>query len=179
MKVEVGGFAVESFFDELPAIWPEFERRAALVEHFDAKKEQATLLGVALWSRAEKDWPRVVITQRFSPGLTSGFIPGVVVIPETHIVFMGAGTLLLAFDMREPRRLWEDFTQVGFWGWRRHGEAVLMSAELELAAYDTVGQRRWSVEVEPPWSYSVENNEVVLDIMGTIQRFSLVAGPTL
>lgn len=179
MKVEVSALAVDFFLDELPAIWPEFERRATLVEAFDLKAEDAALLGVAFWRPAVSEWPQVVVTQRFSPGSTSGFVPGVLIVPETSKAFLGAGTRLLGYDLRERRRLWEDDTQVGFWGWKRHGETVLMSAELELAAYDTDGHRRWSVEVEPPWNYSVENDEVTLDIMGKVCRFSLTAGPTL
>jgi hypothetical protein len=32
--------------------------------------------------------------------------------------------------------------------------------------------------VEPPWSYQVRGEEIQLDVMGKLTRFSLVAGPT-
>ena len=58
------------------------------------------------------------------------------IIPETSLLMIGAGERLLAYDLETPRRLWEDEAEAGFWGWERHGGLVLMSAELELAAWD-------------------------------------------
>jgi len=43
---------------------------------------------------------------------------------------MGAGTRLLAYRLDDPpTRLWEDSTEMGFWDWSVHAEAVLMAAE--------------------------------------------------
>ena len=47
-----------------------------------------------------------------------------------------------------PRRLSEDSADVGFWSWAQHGETVLMSAELELAAWSSAGRKLWSTFVE-------------------------------
>jgi hypothetical protein len=40
----------------------------------------------------------------------------------------------------------------GFHGWQRHEDLVVMSAELEMAAWDLRGVKRWSTFVEPPWN---------------------------
>ena len=79
-----------------------------------------------------------------------GFDPGLLLVPETGVLFLGAGERLLAYGLDQPRRLWEDTAEVGFWGWGRFGETVLMSAELELAAWDTSGRKLWTTSVEPP-----------------------------
>ena len=105
------------------------------------------------------DWPTLVIAQRFSPA-GGGFDLGVLVVPETRVVFIGAGTRILAYSLHGPRRLWEDTADTGFWGWQRHGNYVLMSAELELAAWEINGRKLWSTSVEPPWSYAVDGRRV-------------------
>lgn len=93
--------------------------------------------------------------------------------------FIGAGTRLLAYDSRSGawRRQWVDEADVGFWGWRRHGDSVLMSAELELAAWTIEGEKLWTTFVEPPWGYDVVGDEVRLDVMGTKTVFGLRNGP--
>lgn len=90
---------------------------------------------------------------------------------------VGAGHRLLAYDLDAPRRLWEDEANCGFWGWERHGQFVVMSAELELAAWDIHGNKKWSTYVEPPWYYPVVDGEVHLDVMGGKISFPLDVGP--
>jgi hypothetical protein len=75
------------------------------------------------------------------------------------------------------RRLWEDVTDFGFWGWRRHGDIVLMSAETELAAWDVSGRKLWTTFVEPPWSYKVLSDRLDLDVMGQKSSFDVRTGP--
>jgi hypothetical protein len=62
------------------------------------------------------------------------------------------------------------------WGWRQHDDVVLMSAELELAAWSTDGTKLWTTFVEPPWSYRVVGDRVVLDVMGAARTFDLRSG---
>jgi hypothetical protein len=97
-------------------------------------------------------------------------------VPETQLLFVGAGARLLAYDLAGPRRLWEDVADVGFWHWSVHNDAVLMAAELELAAWDRGSTKLWSRFVEPPWSYSVEGARVQLDVMGALSAFGIVEG---
>jgi hypothetical protein len=55
--------------------------------------------------------------------------------------------------------------------------SILLSAELELAAWDTDGRKLWTTFVEPPWGYTVEGDRVHLDVMGNKQSFTLRDGP--
>jgi hypothetical protein len=52
-----------------------------------------------------------------------------------------------------------------------------MSAELELAAWDLRGNKLWSIFVEPPWGYTVDGEQLHLDVMGMKASFDLVGGP--
>src|SRR5690606_11067166 len=101
-------------------------------------------------SSSSHAWPELVIALRFSPGPEAGFNPGIVVIPEHDLLFLGAGETLLAYELTAPRRLWADAADTGFWGWQRHGDVLVMSAELEMAAWDVRGKKLWSAFVEPP-----------------------------
>ena len=98
-------------------------------------------------------------------------------IPETNVLFIGAGTRLLAYHLDRPRRLWVDENNAGFWGWAQHGDVALMSAELELAAWDRNGRKLWTMFVEPPWTYRVESGMVDLDVMGRLSSFPIASGP--
>jgi hypothetical protein len=103
----------------------------------------------------------------------------VLLVPGRRQLFLGAGTRLLAYEGRSGRwrRSWIDETDCGFWGWRQHGDVVVMSAELELAAWSTEGAKLWTTFVEPPWSYRVAQGQVVLDVMGAVRSFDLHGGP--
>lgn len=108
-----------------------------------------------------------------------GFDPGVLVIPETGLVLIGAGERLLAYRLGDPPvRLWEDAANSGFWGWDRQGDVILMAAELEFSAWNLHGQKLWSAWAEPPWNYSVQNGVIQVDVMNTLSTFSLLTGPT-
>jgi hypothetical protein len=163
---------------ELPAMFDEYVRRADFVDTIGISLADAGRFFVAS-DTAGTEWPQVVIALGHRP-CGAGFAPGVVFVPETSALFIGAGTTLLAYALDgAPRRLWEDETEVGFWRWRRVGGVVLMSAELELAAWDVLGRKLWSTVVEPPWSYEVRNALVRLDVMGSVREFPIESGPEL
>ncbi len=83
----------------------------------------------------------------------------------------------MAYDLAKPARLWEDEADEGFWSWARYTDIILMSAELELAAWNTKGDKLWSMFVEPPWSYEIADDTVMIDVMGSKTNFSLTDGP--
>lgn len=77
-------------------------------------------------------------------------------VPETHLLFVGAGERLVAFDLEGPGLLWIDRADTGFHRWMRHEDIIVMSAELDLSAWDTHSSKLWAAYVEPPWEYHVE-----------------------
>lgn len=172
VDVKVGG---------LPEIYNHYISHAALVEEIDIKGSDGEACFIAVSRNngprsADKSWPEVVIAQRYEP-FQAGFHPGVLIAPETSTLFVGAGTRLLAYDLSKPARLWEDYADCGFWCWRQHGCFVLMSAEIEFAAWTDKGEKLWSTFVEPPWSYVVDGGRVELDVMGKLSRFEISEGP--
>jgi hypothetical protein len=62
-------------------------------------------------------WPFLCVAQRYRG--EGGGDPGVLLAPETGLLFIGAGERLLAYDLLGPTRLWEDHADTGFHAWQR------------------------------------------------------------
>ena len=118
-----------------------------------------------------------MIVGTFRYELAGGLGTAIAVIPEAHRLFIGAGEEIFCYDLSTPQRLWRDTADNGLWGWEIVRDTVLMSAELELAAWDVTGQKLWSTFVEPPWSYRLQDDQITLDVMGKSTRFELRIGP--
>jgi hypothetical protein len=100
----------------------------------------------------------------------------VLLVPETGLVFIGAGTRIACYhhDGGAWRRQWLDTVAYpGFWGWRLHGDVVVMAGEIEMGAWTDRGERLWAEAVEPPWTYEVVDGTVTLDVAGRIRSFPL------
>jgi hypothetical protein len=176
-RVGSGEYTVSGTVGEVPTIYAALIEHSTLHDDFGVKAPDGTALVIAV-ERSSGQWPELLISQRFDPGPEAGFYPGTFLVAETGLLFVGAGTRLLAYDLRASRRLWEDAADFGFWGWKRHGDVIVMSAELELAAWTLEGRKLWSTFVEPPWDYSVVDARVHLDVMGKKSVFDLGTGPS-
>jgi hypothetical protein len=156
-----------------PAIVDEYRQRAALADRFPCESgdDDATALFVAV-ARPDEDWPSLVVTQCWGPS-GPGFAPGVLVVPETGRVFIGAGGRLLCYRELGATwtRQWEaEAAWPGFWGWHLHGNVVLMAGEVELRAWTTAGEPLWAEAVDPPWSYRVTDGIVEIELDGGRRR---------
>lgn len=160
---------------ELPLTYDSMVQHATLHDDLRIAGMKGTLLVVTA-AAIPMEWPQLVVSLEFEPGPEAGFNPGLLLVPERSILFIGAGERLLAYDLRTLRRLWKDEADTGFWCWRRHGDLVLMSAELELAAWTIDGKKLWSTFVEPPWTYRVQGEELHLDVMGAETVFPVHEG---
>lgn len=178
MTFRVGGqgFTVSGTVGALPVAYSTLVEHASLHDDLGVGDGKGTALVVEV-ARDSASWPDLVVALRFEPGPEAGFHPAVHLILETDLLLIGAGLRLLAYDLRHVRRLWEDAADTGFWAWKRHANVIVMSAELELAAWDLQGSKLWSTFVEPPWGYTVEGEQLHLDVMGRKRSFSLVGGP--
>jgi len=107
----------------------------------------------------------------------AGFAPGLLLVPETRRLFVGIGEHIAIYGLDPPSRSWDDWTEFGFLGWSQVGDVVLMAAEIELAAFDLIGRKLWTKQVEPPWTYEVHGDTVRLDVMGHLTTFPLRLGP--
>jgi hypothetical protein len=159
--------------DGLPSLHDAYCQHARLAEQFESSREGASWSFVCVGGHV--GWPFLTVSQRSWPTV-GGFPLGVLLVPETKRLFIGSGERLLAYDLDGPERVWEDRADTGFWSWRRRGEFVLMSAELEFAAWDTHGTKLWSTFVEPPWSYEIDGDSIRLDVMGDVSSFPIRTG---
>lgn len=176
-EVSIGGYRVVASSGEWPEMYASYRTNAQLVEEFDLTSAAGDSSFFAI-TDGHRHWPQLVISQRYEPS-GYGFHPGLLIVPETSVVFVGAGARLLAYRMRpEPHRLWEDRADVGFWSWELHESTILMAAELELAAWTIHGEKLWTFPVEPPWHYTLQQGSVTLDVMGEERFFSLRDGPS-
>ena len=171
-----GRYTVSATIGELPLVYASMTEHATLHDDFGIQGTEGTALVISV-ERASSKWPDLVVSQRFDPGPESGFHPGTFLIPESHLILIGAGMRLLAYDLLSTQRVWEDTAEDGFWGWKRHGGFALMLAELEFAAWDFKGKRMWSTFVEPPWVYDVKGERIELDVMGERSSFAATTGP--
>ena len=150
------------------------KQHTELLEEFDLQRSDGDFCYLVVGRSINH--PTLVLAQRHYPPEDAEFYPGVLVVPETDVLFVGAGERLLAYDLAHVARLWEDVADY-FQRWARYGEVVIIEAELELAAWNLEGTELWTTVVEPPWSYEVTDDVLELDIMGVKSEFSLRRGP--
>jgi hypothetical protein len=171
----IGEYSLTLADGEPPALLDQYLENARLVEQIDTDREDGRFFFAGVAKDAGK-WPFLVVLLRYRPA-GNGFHPGVALIPETDTLFLGAGERVLIYDLANVRQLRVDTADTGFWAWQRHGDILLMSAELELAAWNVRGEKLWSTFVEPPWSFEVKDGQVSLDVMGRQSHFLLAKGP--
>jgi hypothetical protein len=167
----VGRFVFSCVPDGLPHGYETLKDRARLVDEFHIRESGLSTLVVS----HVDDGPLLVVCQS-CPSAGAGFYPSALFVEETNVLFYGAGERILAYTLDPLARVWEDAAECGLWGWSRHGNIVVMSAELELAAFSLTAQKLWTTFVEPPWTYRVEGDEIEVDVMGKVRRFSLSHG---
>lgn len=176
-RLTIGSYTV-LISDHLPLQDKVYREHARLIEHraSDDPRPQEDFLYLAV-SQGDREFPFLIVSQDYAPGPDAGFDPGIYLLPETSLLFIGAGERLLAYRLDQPAKLWEDRADTGFWGWERYRDVLLMSAELELAVWDIRGEKLWSTFVEPPWDYRLDEDTILIEVMGAKASFPLYEGP--
>jgi len=174
-RTSIGDWTILSSIG-LPELYESYKTNAEFVDEIDLKISDGSIYFVGI-SQLDKctGWPKFVISQRYSPDI-SGFSPAALIVPQTNLLFLGAGERLLCYDLYSQERLWEDETSCGFWAWNRFDDFVIMSAEIEFAVWTITGIKLWSVFVEPPWSFEICDRTVSLDVMGKTRKHKLEDG---
>jgi hypothetical protein len=156
-KFTCGPYTI-SLGDDLPSLYYSYCQQAQLVETFEVEGSYSALCYLAV--AHGHSWPFLIVAQRYSPGPQSGFHPGVLFVPETNLLFLGAGERLLAYTLARPARLWECGLTGGFWQWERAQESIILSSENKLATWDMHGHKQWDFVVEPPWQYALDGDTI-------------------
>lgn len=82
-----------------------YAERAQLVERLAVDSSDGVgSFSLAVADPSKDQWPFLVVLGPYQPA-QPGFYPGVLVVPETNILFVGAGTYLAAFDLITARKL--------------------------------------------------------------------------
>ncbi|HXE53960.1 MAG TPA: hypothetical protein VN541_13140 [Tepidisphaeraceae bacterium] len=173
--INVGQYALTVQRGSLPTIYGDYKKHAKLCEEFALRPHEGELCFVSV-SKA-RQWPFLVVAQRFELS-DGGFDPAALLVEQFGTLFLGAGRRLLGYRLLAPNRIFEDKTDAGFLEWEQHGKVILMSGELELAAWDVWGNKLWTMPLQPAWEYHVEGDEVHLDVLGRRTVFDLHKGPT-
>ncbi len=161
---------------ELPPLYSDYLKNAAYVDETDILNPDGRFYFLGLSKgEAGSGWPSLVLSQKYQDSKEI-FSPGALLAAETSLLFVGAGERLLCYDVEKQVRLWEDWTEFGFWKWNRFEDYILMSAELEFAVWDLSGQKLWSTFVEPPWEFEVQGPFVHLNVMGQLRKLRLSDG---
>lgn len=91
--------------------------------------------------------PFLMIPQRRAPD--GGSRPTeALLVPETDLLFVEVSGHIVAYDLVESRKLWQEALDSDFRSWSMHGNHVLMSAEQESTAWNLIGRKLWSLPVE-------------------------------
>ena len=175
-SVRMGDWELRIEDGSLPSIFASYLKNAEFVDQIDVNNAEGRFhfLGVSK-GETNNGWPSVIVAQKYKDH-QQAFSPGFLLVPDTSLIFVGAGERLLCYDIEEKMRLWEDETDCGFWGWSQSGPYVLMSAELEFGVWGQSGEKLWSTFVEPPWSFEIMGSIVKLDVMRDIRNYRLSDG---
>ena len=160
----------------LPPIFSSYVEHAEFIDQVGLDEVEGRILFLGISHQpSTAGWPSVVIALKY-PDARQTFRPGILLLPDPSLVFIGAGERLLCYDIKQKIRLWEDRTDCGFWGWQQSGPYVLMSAELEFGVWGQSGEKLWTTFVEPPWGFEVKGAIVELDVMGQRRVYQLSDG---
>jgi hypothetical protein len=96
-QINIAPFSLLVHRGPLPAMYGSYREHAMLAEEFDLEKPDGEACMIAVGRDA--DWPFLVVGQRFEP-CVAGFNPGMLLLPGTQVLFIGAGTRLLAYSLR-------------------------------------------------------------------------------
>lgn len=175
LSVTVGDWTLSLEVAQLPLLHGEAKEKALFFDEVSAPGEvsRGVFIGVSKTENTISYHEVVLIVEFQGEG---GFEPGVLLVPETQFLFVGAGESLLGYDLERRERAFEDYVFCGFWGWHRFEDVVLMSAETECSAWSLTGKNLWSTDVEPPWDLEVVGSDLILNVGGVVRNLDLKTG---
>jgi hypothetical protein len=177
-QIVVNGYTLSCFSGGLPEHYAIYREKAKLVDEIDLKREVSFSADVCFLAvQKGVDWPFLIVAQKYAPSGLGGSYPQALVIPETDMLFLGAGERVLTYRLAPLEKVGQGSAEHGFHTFERSGEYVIMSAELAIGVWTIQGKPQWSQFVEPPWTYRVEKETMSVDVMGHVLSFPLPTGP--
>jgi len=102
---------------------------------------------------------------------------GILVVPETGVLFLAARSRAVCFNMIKGKWLWHENRITEFMAWTRVSDVVIMSAKNEIGAWDLNGKLRWGCYLRNKWKYAVAGDVVTIRDSGDTLVFDLHSGP--
>lgn len=170
IKCNVGKYIINVEQYKLPEMYSKYVENAKLNEEYELNNVDGELFFMS--ASIGDNWPFLTVTQRYEPN-TGGFHPGFLLIPETDTLFIGAGQTILAYNLKDIKKIDEDYYYGGFLGWLRYKDYVVMMAEVDIACWKNNGEKLWTRFAEPPYNIEFNGDEIILDSMGEIIKFNL------
>ena len=122
-----------------------------------------TTLEISLQDRTQTvyflwDW------ERHDPGFSMLFVP------ETSVLFAGAGTFSVVIDIRDARLIRRNYVDL-FWGFQHTPRSILELGECDCSLYRRNGELLGTVPVDPPYEVVVGDHcvEIATTLFG-VQR---------
>lgn len=170
ISCNIGRYRINVEQYKLPDLYAKYIKHAKLAEEYDLDNRGGETFFISVGDK--ENWPFLTIAQCYEP-CAGGFHPGFLVIPESDLLFIGAGQRILLYDLKQVKKVDEDFYNEGFLGWIRYRDYVIMLAELDVTCWKLSGEKMWSRFVEPPYNVQFEDNKIILDIMGKKIKFDI------
>ena len=177
-QIAVHRYTLSCFSGGLPEYYEVYREKAKLVDEIDLTRDVSHLADVCFLAvQKGLDWPFLVVAQKYAPSGLGGSYPQALIIPETDMLFLGAGERVLTYRLAPLEKVGQESAEQGFHAFERYDQFVIMRAELEVAVWTIQGKKQWSQFVEPPWTYRVEGEAMSVDVMGHVLSFPLSTGP--
>lgn len=177
-QIIVHGYTLSCFSGGLPEYYEVYRQEAKLVDEIDLDSISSHWADTCFLAvQKDETWPFLVVAQKYAPSGLGSSYPQALIIPETQMLFLGAGERIAAYRLDPPEKVWQDTAELGFHAFDRHGQFVIMRAELGIAVWTIQGKKEWAQFVEPPWTYMIDNETMHLDVMGYVLSFPLGSGP--
>lgn len=103
---------------------------------------------------------RFVVLVHWCPTSVASF--GVLLVPETMTLFIGAGTLVVVVNLPN-RKLASRHTVCLFWSFMRRKQFVVELGELDCYLYDLHGAQLGDVQVDPPYELTEHPEGIQFD----------------
>jgi hypothetical protein len=157
-SVDNYGFTV--FVGKAPDILDYYKKHAVFIDDKDLKNE-----GTEVYVIISKDFTKPdnsIIAFRTTSLDYAGFRPCLHYEKESQTLFVGAGTVIKTFRLRDNELVFEKNYGMGFWRWSKYGDFILQRGEIEFGVFNLSGQLLWDTFVSPPYNVELKEDKVTL-----------------
>src|SRR5258708_16852399 len=126
-QIVVHGYTSSCFWGGLPEYYEVYHEKAKLVDEIDLTRDVSNAADVCFLAvQKGLEWPFLVVAQKYAPSGLGGFYPQALIIPETDMLFLGAGERVLTYRLAPVEKVGQASAELGFNAFERYGQFVIM-----------------------------------------------------